>query len=52
MALSESIEYDKIEVVGPYKKDPVNAGGQYGHPQVTNVGTSTHMQWSLVYQAA
>ena len=38
--------------IHPYSKSTSSSGGNYGHVQVTGVGNSTHMQWSLVYQAA
>jgi hypothetical protein len=38
--------------IHPYSKSTSSSGGNYSHVQVNGVGNSTHMQWSLVYQAA
>ena len=56
MQLSTNFVYIHVNygttTIHPYSKDPVNAGGSYNHAQVTAVASGTHMQWSLVYQAA
>ncbi len=56
MQLTSNFVYAHVNysttTVHPYSKSASSSGGNYGHVQVTAVGSSTHMQWSIVYQAA